>query len=162
MIQTWEIILLIFCLLASGFFSGSEAVLMSLGLDRAKQLIEDGGAKGRALVFMIEKPNELLTTILVGNNIVNILTASLTTVISARIFQHDVVGISVGVSTLAILIFGEIIPKTFARKNAEGLSLYIIRILQVNYYLFYPIIVAMVWVTKKVLGGNAQHLLAEW
>lgn len=156
MIQTWEIILLIFCLLASGFFSGSEAVLMSLGLDRAKQLIEDGGAKGRALVFMIEKPNELLTTILVGNNIVNILTASLTTVISARIFQHDVVGISVGVSTLAILIFGEIIPKTFARKNAEGLSLYIIRILQVNYYLFYPIIVAMVWVTKKVLGGNAQ------
>jgi len=125
MIQTTEIVFLIFCLLASGFYSGSEAVLMSLGLDRAKQLIEEGGAKGKALVFMIEKPNELLTTILVGNNIVNILMASFATVIAARFFKDDVIGIAVGITTIAILIFGEIIPKTFARRHAEAFCAYI-------------------------------------
>ncbi len=156
MVQTTEIVTLVLCLFASGFFSGSEAVLMSVGLDRARQLIEEGGAKGEALVFMIERPNELLTTILVGNNIVNILAASLTTVLASRIFNHDIIGITVGVTTLAILLFGEIIPKTFARKHAELLSVYIIRILQAFYYLLFPLVVPMVWLTSKILGGNAQ------
>jgi putative hemolysin len=156
MIQTWEVILIIFCLFASGFFSGSEAVLMSLGIDRAKQLIEEGGAKGRALVFMIERPNQLLTTILVGNNVINILTASLATVFASRFFQSEAVGIAVGVSTILILLFGEIIPKTFARTHAESLSLYIIRILQVLYYILWPIVECVVWITSRILGDNAQ------
>ncbi|MDH5581080.1 MAG: DUF21 domain-containing protein, partial [Bdellovibrionales bacterium] len=131
---------LVICLFASGFYSGSEAILMSIGLDRARQLIDEGGAKGKALSFMVEKPNELLTTILVGNNVVNIYLASLTTVLASRAFKSDVVGIAVGVTTIAILIFGEIIPKTFGRRNAEILSLPVIRILQINYYILLPVV----------------------
>lgn len=156
MIETYEIVSIVICLIGSGFFSGAEASLMSVGLDRAKQLIEEGGAQGKALEFMVERPNELLTTILVGNNIVNILLASITTVISSRIFKSDVVSISVGLSTIGILIFGEIIPKTFARRHAESLSLYVIRILQVIYYIGFPVINLMVWLTKTILGENAQ------
>jgi len=147
---------LVICLFASGFYSGSEAILMSIGLDRARQLIDEGGAKGKALSFMVEKPNELLTTILVGNNVVNIYLASLTTVLASRAFKSDVVGIAVGVTTIAILIFGEIIPKTFGRRNAEILSLPVIRILQINYYILLPVVNAIAWLTNKVLGKNAN------
>ena len=76
MIETYEIVSLVACFIFSGIFSGSEAVLMSINIDRARQIIEDGGSKGNALNFMIERPNELLTTILVGNNVVNIFASS--------------------------------------------------------------------------------------
>ncbi|MGB0453208.1 MAG: hemolysin family protein [Bacteriovoracaceae bacterium] len=147
---------LIMCFLLSGFFSGSEAVLMSIDIDRAKRLIEEGGAKGRALTFMIEKPSELLATILVGNNIVNIFAASLTTTIAARMFQDDAVGISVGVTTFIILIFGEIIPKTFARNHAERLCVFVIRVLQFCFYSLYPLIRGVVWIMETILGENSQ------
>lgn len=152
----YEISALVFCFLASGFFSGSEAVLMSIGVDRAKQLIDEGGARGKAFNFMVEKPNELLATILVGNNVVNILAASMNTAIAARYFKDDAISISVGVTTIAILIFGEIIPKTFARNHAEKLSYGVIRTLQFCYVLTYPIIHTMVWIIETVLGKNAQ------
>ncbi len=155
-VSAWEMVLLLICFIGSGFFSGSEAVLMSLGIDRARQLIEQGGSKAKAMTFMIEKPNELLTTILVGNNIVNILAASMSTVIATRIFASDAVGISTGVVTVVILIFGEIIPKTFARAHAEKLSVFIIYVLRLKYYCLYPIIHGMVFILKTVLGENAE------
>ncbi len=147
---------LIMCFLLSGFFSGSEAVLLSISLDRAKQLIEAGGSKGRALQFMVERPSEFLTTILVGNNVVNIFASSLSTVISSRFFKDDAIGIAVGLTTFVILIFGEIIPKTFARTHAESMSVFVIRVLQVFYVCLYPLIKLMVWVINTVLGENAQ------
>jgi putative hemolysin len=155
-IDSIELASLAVCFILSGFFSGSEAVLLSIGHDRARQLIEEGGPKGRALTFMIERPSELLTTILVGNNLVNIFASSLVTVIASRIFENDAIGISVGVTTLIILIFGEIIPKTFARTHAEGLSVFTIRVLQLFYYALYPAIKLMVWLIHTVLGENAQ------
>lgn len=155
-ISAAEIVLLLVCFAGSAFFSGSEAVLMSLGIDRARQIIEEGGSRARAMTFMIEKPNELLTTILVGNNIVNILAASVTTAIATRIFKSDAVGISTGIVTIVILIFGEIIPKTFARTHAEKLSVFIIYILRLKYYVLYPIIQGMVYVIQAVLGENAE------
>lgn len=155
-ISVWEVVLLLICFAGSAFFSGSEAVLMSLGIDRARQIIEEGGSRARAFSFMIERPNELLTTILVGNNVVNILAASVTTAIATRVFKSDAVGISTGVVTIVILIFGEVIPKTFARTHAEKLSVFIIYVLRLKYYLLYPVIHGMVWIIKTVLGENAE------
>ena len=155
-VETLEILLLTFCFLFSGFFSGSEAVLMSLGIDRAKQLHGEGGSKERALSFMVERPNELLATILIGNNVVNIWAASLTTTMAARFFANDAVGITVGFVTIVILVFGEVIPKSFGRSHAEGLSIPTIRILRAFYYLFYPIVKMLVFIIKGVLGENAE------
>lgn len=155
-ISTWEISSLVACFFLSGFFSGSEAILMSVGIDRAKQLLEEGGSRAKAMRFMIEKPNELLNTILVGNNLVNIWAASMTTALTSRYFQSDAVGIAVGITTLVILIFGEIIPKTVARTHAELLSFYVIRILQLFYYIMWPVITIFVWLVEKILGENAQ------
>lgn len=151
-----EALLLPSLLLLSGFFSGSEAVLMSIGIDRAKQLLGGGGGRGRAMAFMVDRPNELLATILVGNNIVNIGVASLTTAIATRFFMDDAVGISVGVVTIAILVFGEVLPKSFARARAEALSVPVIRVLRVCYYLLYPVVKVLVFIIRRVLGDNAE------
>ncbi|MDB9787044.1 hemolysin family protein [Bacteriovoracaceae bacterium] len=155
-IELSEIVLLIVSFILSAFYSGSEAALVSLPVDRIKQLIEEGGRKGRALEFMSQKANEMLTTILVGNNLVNIFAASLTTTISERIFKNDALAVSVGITTLVILIFGEIAPKMFSRTHAEKLAVPVIRVLQVNYYLFYPVVNLFTWVISKVLGKNAE------
>lgn len=157
MLVDWGEIAIFTCgLIMSGFYSGSEAALMSISVDRTRQLIEEGGSKGRALKFLIDRPSEILTTILVGNNVVNIFVASLATNIAHRLFDNDVVAISVGVTTIFILIFGEIIPKTFARSKAEQLAFIMIRILQLNYYLFYPVIKIFMFIITAVLGKNAQ------
>ena len=101
----FELVSLASCFLLSGFFSGSEAVLMSIGIDRARQIIDQGGTRGKALRFMTEKPSELLTTILVGNNVANIFAASMTTTIASRYFENDSLSISVGITTFIILVF---------------------------------------------------------
>lgn len=156
MLYPSEIIGLLTCFALSAYFSGSEAVLLSIGIDRAHQLIKQGGAKGRAMALMTEKPSELLTTILVGNNVANILAAGLTTTIASRFFANDALSISTGITTFLILVFGEIVPKTFGRSHAEKLSLFVIRSLQLVYYLLWPVINSTVYVIRKVLGPNAE------
>jgi putative hemolysin len=140
----------------SAFFSGAEAALMSIPVDRTKQMIEEGGARGKALEFLAEKPNHILTTILVGNNLVNSFVAALTTSIASRYFADDAVAISVGFATIVILIFGEITPKTFARNHGEALALPCIYFLRIFYYSLWPVIHLFMWVIEKVLGKNAQ------
>jgi putative hemolysin len=156
MIETTDFILFGVGLLLSGFYSGAEAALISIPVDRTKQLIEEGGARGKALEFLAEKPSDILTTILIGNNIVNIFVAALATNIANNVFKSDALAISVGVTTIFILIFGEIIPKTFARNKAETLAFPMIRILQVNYYLLFPVIKLFMLVITVILGDNAQ------
>ena len=156
MIENSEIILLIASFLLSAFFSGSEAVLMTIGIDRAHQILKEGGSKSQIMKFMIEKPNELLTTILIGNNIVNIFAAALITNISTRMFKSDAVGIAVGVTTILVLIFGEIIPKTFARTHSEKLSVFVLSALKMMYFFTYPIVQGTVFAIRLFLGENAE------
>jgi len=80
---------------------------------------------------MILRPSELLSTILVGNSIANILAGSLTTSLATAITGSHVVGIAIGVTTIVIILFGEILPKTFGRHHAERLSVFAIRTLQI-------------------------------
>lgn len=150
-----ELAIIGLCLIASGFYSGSESVLLSVGVERAKRIIDDGGPAAKTMKFMIDKPSELLTTILVGNNIVNIILSTMVTVVTTRYFGSQQLGIAVGISTVAILLFGEIIPKTFGMANAEKISIPAIRFLQINYYTLFPIVHLMAFITKKVLGESA-------
>ncbi|MCK5884606.1 MAG: HlyC/CorC family transporter [Bacteriovoracaceae bacterium] len=156
MFNPTELISLLACFILSAFFSGSEAVLLSIGIDRAKQLIEEGGVKGKTMKFMVDFPNEILNTILIGNNISNILASSLVTTVAARYFHNEAIAYSVGITTFIILIFGEIIPKTFARTHAESLSIVVINILRFLYYAIWPLVRLMVFVIEKMLGENAE------
>ena len=87
---------------------------MSLDLNRAGQIVEQNkdDLLTKAMNFVVSRPNELLATILVGNNIANILASSITTVMVTRMVQSNAVGVATGIVTLVILIFGEAIPKS--------------------------------------------------
>jgi len=108
------------------------------------------------MAFMILRPSELLSTILVGNSIANILAGSLTTAITAEYTGSNIVGLALGATTVIIIIFGEIMPKTVGRNHAERLSVIAIRTLQVLFYLMYPVIKSIVWFISTILGDNAD------
>jgi putative hemolysin len=120
-------------------------------------LIEEGGPKGKAMAFMILRPSELLSTIMVGNSIANILAGSLTTSLTAAYTGSNIVGLGLGATTVVIIIFGEILPKTIGRNHAEKLSVIAIRSLQVLFYILYPAIKSIVWFINTILGDNAEH-----
>ena len=117
-----EILILVASLILSSFFSGSEAALLSLPNEKAKKLSEEHGVDSWAMKRWLHIPNDILTTILVGNNFVNILIAALSTNIAQKFFSDDALAISVGATTMAILFFGEIIPKTFGRNKADAVA----------------------------------------
>src|SRR5690606_13320835 len=101
-------------------------------------------------------PNDILTTILVGNNFVNILIAALSSSIAARFFSNDALAIRVGATTMIILLFGEIAPKTLARGNAEKFAPACVMILIACYYAMWPVVKAFTWIIQLVLGKNAN------
>ena len=111
----FEVISLSLSIFLSAFFSCAEAALMSLPHEKAKQIADEHGLDSVAIKHWVERPNDFITTILVGNNLVNIFIASLSTAITQRHFDNDALAISVGLTTIVILIFGEIVPKTFGR-----------------------------------------------
>lgn len=154
--QVQEILIFTLGVILSAFFSGSEAALISIPAKRVKQLIEEGGSRAKALSFLAERPSEMLTTLLIGNNFVNIFVASYATMIAQRYLKSDAISYSVGITTILILIFGEIIPKTFARNHAERLALPVIRILQFFYYSLFPMVKIFMLIIETVLGKNAE------
>jgi Mg2+/Co2+ transporter CorB len=92
----------------------------------------------------------------VGNNFVNILIASLSASISQRYFNNDALAISVGVTTIAILLFGEIAPKTLGRGRAERIAPFSLIVLMGFYYALFPVVKAFMFIIKLVLGENAN------
>lgn len=150
-----EFLLIIVCLVFSAFFSASEAVVMSISVERTKQLIEEGGKKADALKFLISHPTELLTTILVGNNLVNTLIASFVTIIVSKLSFDYAIAVASGAATLIILIFGEISPKAFARSNAESFVHFVVTMLKITYFLMFPIVKPLSIFIKRILGKNA-------
>ena len=116
-----EYILIFVLLMLSAFFSGTETAFSGVNKIRLKQMSESNINAARALKIA-ENFDAALTTILVGNNIVNILSASLGTVICTKLFGAGGVGIATFVMTVLVLIFGEILPKSFAKEHAESFS----------------------------------------
>lgn len=154
--EVQDIVIFFIGVFLSAFFSGSEAALLSIPSKRVKQLIEDDELPpGSAFHFLQTHPSELLTTILIGNNFVNIFVASLATTIAQRVFENDAISYSVGITTILILIFGEIIPKTFMRNHAEQMATVVIRVLQVFYYLLFPVVKIFMLIIRSILGESA-------
>lgn len=151
-----EILILLSSLLLSAFFSGSEAALLSLPHEKAKQIAEEHGIDSWAMKRWLNIPNDILTTILVGNNFVNILIATLSGSIAERFFSNDALAISVGVTTMIILLFGEIAPKTLGRGHAERYAPVCVMILMGFYYAMWPVVKMFTKIIQLVLGKNVN------
>lgn len=138
--MTFEITLLVTCLLLSGFFSSSETALFSISKVKALHIGKDGSQTGHLIMTMKEDSHTLLTTILIGNNLVNIGASALATSLAITYFKDNAVGIVTGVMTLLILVFGEIFPKSFASHNAVVVARVVIYPIFWLSRLFWPLI----------------------
>lgn len=119
----WQLILFAVCLVFSAIFSASETALVSLSKIRIRNMVDENVSRARTIQKLVDDPGKMLSAILVGNNIVNVGAAALATSLAIRHFGDVGVGIATGVTTLLVLIFGEITPKSLAASNSEKISL---------------------------------------
>ena len=142
--DSWRLVAFLVCLALSAFFSSAESAFISLPKLRIRYLVESGVKGAERLARVAEKPEKLLATVLLGNNLVNIAAATLGTIMAVAIFglPWGPVIATVGV-TLLILVFGEVIPKTFAVHHAQRLSLIYAKPLKIIELCFYPFILAL-------------------
>ncbi len=118
-----QLVIVLILLMLSAFFSSAETALTTVNKVRVRTLAENGDKRAAAMVAsVIENPGKMLSTILIGNNIVNLSASSLMTTLALRVFGSAAVGIATGVLTLLILVFGEITPKTMSTMYAEQIS----------------------------------------
>ncbi|MEC4727850.1 CNNM domain-containing protein [Shewanella sp. D64] len=116
------LIVLIFLLIISAYFSGSETAMMSLNRYRLKHLASKGHKGAKRAIQMLERPDRLIGLILIGNNLVNILASAIATIIGMRLFGDVGVAIATGVLTLVVLVFAEVTPKTIAAMHPERVA----------------------------------------
>ena len=124
---------------ASAFFSASETAYTSLNRMRLKELAEDGDKKAKLALSLADNYDTLLSTILVGNNIVNILASSLATVLFVTYFPVTGVTISTIVMTILVLIFGEISPKSVAKERPEAFAVNAAPFLRIGMVVLTPV-----------------------
>ncbi|HEX4383190.1 MAG TPA: hemolysin family protein [Myxococcales bacterium] len=153
MVPTWQWFTLGAALCAGAFFSSSETALTALGEARVKALLDSGGRRASLLKLWQKHPDRVLAALLLGNTLVNVGMGSLVTIVAEKAGMAKALALLTGAATLVILVFGEITPKTFAKRHASGFAVMVMPVVAVFYYLLYPV----VWVLVQV-----PRLLSRW
>ena len=143
------------CLVLSAYFSATETAFSTINKTRMKTLAEKGNKRAKLALTLVEKYDRLLSTILIGNNIVNILLSSIATIFFIDLFKGDqetASTVSTIVITLIVLTFGEITPKTLAKDFPERFAMFSAPIIQFIIWVFMP--VSFVFSGLKILLGK--------
>ena len=144
--------LLILLILMSGFFSGSETALMSLNRYRLRHLV-NGGHKGAIRTAkLLQRPDRLISLILLGNNFVNILASAIATVIAMRLFGEPGIALATGLLTIVILVFAEVTPKTLATRKSEQIAFFASAVYVPLMIVAWPIVRVVNWITRQLLA----------
>lgn len=156
------LILLVICLFLSAFFSSSETAFISLSKFRLQTMLDEK-VKGADLVArLVEKPERLLSTVLLGNNFVNIAASALATVIAVdALGQEYGVLVATIALTVVILIFAEVTPKTVATRHSDKIALAFARPIGLIAWLFTPGVTFLSWIASGFMrlfgGGKTYH-----
>ncbi|MEG0854486.1 MAG: hemolysin family protein [Angelakisella sp.] len=137
----------------SAFFSAAETAFSSVNLLRIRSMAEEGNRNAKTAVRITSQFDKMLSTILIGNNVVNIGLSSLTTVIATNAFGSSGVAIATGVATFLVLTFGEIIPKSLAKENSEGIALSFAPLLSVLMLVLTPVAVVFMQLRRVFTRG---------
>lgn len=144
-----QLIILIILVFLSAFFSSAETAFSTVNRVRMRALEEDGSKKAAKVNKILDNYSKMISTILIGNNIVNIAASALATTLAIRI--HLVVGIATGILTIIILLFGEIVPKTWAKLTNETLSLAYSGVIYFLMQVLTPVIIIVDFLSKAIL-----------
>ena len=155
--------IIIICLFFfSAFFSAAETAITSLGNLKVKHLMESKGRPYAVFGLWLNYPGRVLTTILVFNNVVNILASAVATQLATRYFSSGAIGIATGSTTLLVLVFGEIVPKSFAKAFSEKIAFVAMRVIYLLYFFCFPVVRALSWfadtLIKIVSKGKVNDL----
>ena len=159
-IPVWALFVILALLIAcSAFFSSSETAMMALNRYRLKNLAENGHRSAKLASRLLERPDRLLGVILLGNNLVNLSAASISTIAALRLYGEPAIAVFTFILTLVILIFAEVAPKTLAMRHPEGIAYPASYVLVVLLWLLYP----LVWIINlfanqflRLFNSNAQ------
>ena len=135
-----QLVIILVLIFLSAFFSSSETALVTVNKIRMKNLAENGDKRAAKVLKVTSDSGKMLSAILIGNNIVNLSASSLATILAIDIFGDIGSGIATGVLTIAILIFGEVSPKTMATIKADSFALMIAGIIDFLMIVLTPII----------------------
>ena len=152
MVDLWiEMAILSVLIGLSGFFSGLEVALVGVRKSKVVQLLNEGKKGSKALHKLKTNPSWMMSSVNLGNNLVNVGASALATSVAIRLFGNDGLGIAVGVMTFLILVFGEITPKTYCNANSTKIALRYAPVLLAFSYVFYPIVKFFEVITKGVV-----------
>jgi putative hemolysin len=157
-----QILLFVICVILSAFFSSSEVALISITRAKVRTLVNEGKHGSKALAALKEKPDRLLITILIGNNIVNVAAAALATAVAIRVFGDVGVGIATGLVVIILLVFGEIGPKIYATRASDSFVLWVAPII----HFLSRILIPVIWLVERVspkfgMGEMSEQAVTE-
>ena len=158
----WGFLALFILVVLSAFFSASEMALSAINKVRLKTMAENGDIRARQTLALVERFDRTLSAILIGNNVVNILAASAATVMATSLFGVGGVAIATVAVTVVILIFGEVLPKSIAKENAESVALSFCGTLRFFVFIFTPLTILIVQLQElvtKISGNKENHPL---
>lgn len=155
-----RIAVLLILLMLSAFFSSAETCLTTVSKMRIKSMADEGVKNAALVLKLVENPTKLLSTILIGNNIVNLSASSLTTSFAIGLAKKAglttmasaVTGIATGILTILVIIFGEIVPKSFASINSEKMALVYAKPVYTLTSLLYPLSFLFDKLSKALIG----------
>jgi Mg2+/Co2+ transporter CorB len=152
MVEFWVEVLALSVLIGlSGFFSGLEVALVGVRKSKVIQLVNEGVKGSKALHKLKTNPSWMMSSVNLGNNLVNVGASALATTIAMRLFGDDGLGIAIGIMTFLILVFGEITPKTYCNANSTKIALRYAPVLLGFSYVFYPVVKFFEIITKGVV-----------
>jgi Mg2+/Co2+ transporter CorB len=152
--------MLVFLLLCSAFFSSSETGMLSLNRYRLRHQAKEGHRGAKRASALLERPDRLLGTILVGNNFVNILASAIATVLAIKLWGEAGIAIATIGLTIVLLIFGEITPKTLAALRPEAVAYPVSLPLLLLQKVLYPLVALLNWISNgllKLLGVDLSN-----
>lgn len=157
-IEILYLVVLSLCLFLSAFFSSSETAFISLERFRVQHMVETKVKGAKRIARILERPDRFLSTILLGNNLVNTAAAAIATILAVSIWGQEV-GVIIATFGMAfiLLIFAETMPKTFANRHAERLSLLLVRPIEILSWFFNPVVVILSWLASgftRLVGGT--------
>ncbi|MGB7800851.1 HlyC/CorC family transporter [Buttiauxella sp.] len=161
---TTLIITLIIMVVVSAYFSGSETGMMTLNRYRLRHLAKQGNRAAKRVEKLLRKPDRLISLVLIGNNLVNILASAIGTIVGMRLYGDAGVAIATGILTFVVLVFAEVLPKTIAALYPEKVafpSSFLLGPLQI---LMMPLVWLLNTITRllmRMLGIKSDHVISS-
>lgn len=160
----WSICMIVILLIMSAYFSATETAFTSLNRIKLKNIASDGNSKAKRVLELSENYDKLLTTILIGNNIVNIMMTAVSTVLFIELYGQYGASISTAVITVIVLIFGEISPKSLAKESPEKFAMLVGRSIKICMVILTPLnYIFAKWkgILAKVFKVGSENTITE-